>query len=171
MKVDGWTAGFLNELGKVKYPLLIVLLGLLLMLLPGKTTVQNTEEPAVTEPAEVESISVEEEKLANLLSKIQGAGAVEVMLSLRTGEHTIYQTDTQRQTGSEEETLRQETVLYAAGSGQQSALIQQVQAPVYQGAIILCQGADNPEVKLALVEAVSSITGLGADRITVVKMR
>ena len=47
--------------------------------------------------------------MANLLSKIQGAGAVEVMLSLRTGEHTIYQTDTQRQTGSEEETLRQET--------------------------------------------------------------
>lgn len=170
MKADGWTAGFLNKLGKFKYPLLILLLGLLLMLLPGKATVQNTES-AATEPVEVESLSVEEEKLANLLSKIQGAGAVEVMLSLRTGEHTIYQTDTQRQTGSEEETLRQETVLYAAGSGQQSALIQQVQAPVYQGAIILCQGAGNPEVKLALVEAVSSITGLGADRITVVKMQ
>lgn len=44
-------------------------------------------------------------------------------------------------------------------------------APTYQGAIVVCQGADDPGVKLALVQAVASVTGLGTDQITVVKMR
>lgn len=112
--------------------------------------------------------------MANLLSRIQGAGAVEVMLSLKSGEQIHYQTDTQLQTGgSTEESLRQEdnTVLYGTGSGTQSALVQQVTAPTYQGAIVVCQGADDPGVKLALVQAVASVTGLGTDQITVVKMR
>lgn len=127
--------------------------------------------PAVEERS---TLAVEETRLANLLSRIQGAGAVEVMLSLKSGEQIHYQTDTQLQTGgSTEESLRQEdnTVLYGTGSGTQSALVQQVTAPTYQGAIVVCQGADDPGVKLALVQAVASVTGLGTDQITVVKMR
>lgn len=92
--------------------------------------------------------------MANLLSRIQGAGAVEVMLSLKSGEQIHYQTDTQLQTGRQYgRSLRQEdnTVLYGTGSGTQSALVQQVTAPTYQGAIVVCQGADDPGVKLALV--------------------
>ena len=141
---------------------------------------ENYGDPTMTEettaPVEAQSsLGVEETRLANLLSRIQGAGAVEVMLSLKSGEQVQYQTDTQRQTdsGGTEESLRQEdnTVLYATGSGSQSALVQQVTAPTYQGAIVVCQGADDPAVKLALVQAVASVTGLGADQITVVKMK
>lgn len=163
-----------QRLGKFKYPVLILLLGVLLLLLPRPSG--REAEPEATAPAveERSTLAVEETRLANLLSRIQGAGAVEVMLSLKSGEQIHYQTDTQLQTGgSTEESLRQEdnTVLYGTGSGTQSALVQQVTAPTYQGAIVVCQGADDPGVKLALVQAVASVTGLGTDQITVVKMR
>ena len=36
--------------------------------------------------------------------------------------------------------------------------------------VVLCQGADAPSVKLAIVEAVRCVTGLGADQISVQKM-
>ena len=155
-----------QRLGKFKYPVLILLLGVLLLLLPRPSG--REAEPEATAPAveERSTLAVEETRLANLLSRIQGAGAVEVMLSLKSGEQIHYQTDTQLQTGgSTEESLRQEdnTVLYGT--------VQQVTAPTYQGAIVVCQGADDPGVKLALVQAVASVTGLGTDQITVVKMR
>ena len=158
-----------QRLGKFKYPVLILLLGVLLLLLPRPSG--REAEPEATAPAveERSTLAVEETRLANLLSRIQG-----VMLSLKSGEQIHYQTDTQLQTGgSTEESLRQEdnTVLYGTGSGTQSALVQQVTAPTYQGAIVVCQGADDPGVKLALVQAVASVTGLGTDQITVVKMR
>ena len=96
-----------QRLGKFKYPVLILLLGVLLLLLPRPSG--REAEPEATAPAveERSTLAVEETRLANLLSRIQGAGAVEVMLSLKSGEQIHYQTDTQLQTGgSTEESLR-----------------------------------------------------------------
>ena len=42
--------------------------------------------------------------------------------------------------------------------------------PGFRGAVVLCQGAGRPEVQLAVKEAVSSLTGLGMDHITVCAM-
>ena len=39
------------------------------------------------------------------------------------------------------------------------------------GAIVVCQGGDNATVRLAIIEAVSNVTGLGADKISVLKMK
>ena len=70
--------------GKFKYPVLILLLGVLLLLCPGKSSSRPLGE--TTAPVEAQSsLGVEETRLANLLSRIQGAGAVEVMLSLKSG--------------------------------------------------------------------------------------
>jgi len=39
------------------------------------------------------------------------------------------------------------------------------------GAVIVCQGADDPQVRLSIVDAVSKVTGLGSDKISVLKMK
>jgi stage III sporulation protein AG len=43
--------------------------------------------------------------------------------------------------------------------------------PEYLGALVVAQGADNATVRLELLRAVASLTGLGTDRITVTKMK
>ena len=53
----------------------------------------------------------------------------------------------------------------------QTGLVQQVNPPTYLGAVIVCQGADSASVRLAIVEAVGSVTGLSTDKITVLKMK
>jgi stage III sporulation protein AG len=63
-----------------------------------------------------------------------------------------------------------ETVLSDSGSGLETPLVVQETYPVYQGALVLCQGADNAAVRLDIVSAISGLTGLGADKITVIKM-
>ena len=54
------------------------------------------------------------------------------------------------------------------GSGQE-AVVRLERYPVFQGALVVSQGADRAEVRLVLTQAVSALTGLGADRITVCK--
>jgi len=41
--------------------------------------------------------------------------------------------------------------------------------PTYRGALVVCQGGGQADVKLAVTEAVAVLTGLPADRITVAK--
>ena len=55
--------------------------------------------------------------------------------------------------------------------GNETGLIKQVNPPKYLGALIVCQGADDPSVRLAVSQAVASVTGISTDRISVLKMK
>ena len=39
------------------------------------------------------------------------------------------------------------------------------------GAVVVCQGADQPSVRLDVTNAVAAYTGLGSDKISVIKMK
>lgn len=149
---------------KYKYALLILALGLFLMCLPtGKEKTVETIPEATAVPQQADLA----EQLEGILSQIDGAGKVRVLLSSATGEEIHYQTD-EDQSG---DTTRSDTVLVTGDNRAQTGLVRQVNPPTYLGAVIVCQGADRPVVQLAIVEAVSNVTGLGADRITVLKMK
>ena len=152
---------------KYRYALLVLLIGLGLMLLPGTEKKSQTSEKQQTQ--EVESVDISQQ-LEEILCQIQGAGKVQVMLTVAEGEKIMYQTDEDLASG-DSGTSRWDTVIITDADKAQSGLIQQVIPPVYRGAIVVCQGAHNAAVRLAIVEAVSNITGLGADKISVVKMK
>ena len=151
--------------GKYKYPILVALVGLGLMLLPSE---QEPSEP-VEPPRAVESSL--EEKLEALLGRIEGAGQVSVLLTEKEGSQTLYQTDSQTNADESGSRRTDDTVLVEDENRTESGLVRQTLGPVYRGAVILCQGADDPTVKLAVVEAVRCVTGLGADQISVQKMK
>lgn len=142
---------------KYRYVLLVVLAGLFLMALPdGKNT------KAAPEPRQDLQTGLEE-----ILSQIQGAGRVRVLLTQREGERTVYQTDEDSTSSG----IRSDTVLLNGSDRSQTGLVQQVNPPTYLGAVIVCQGADSASVRLAIVSAVGSVTGLSTDKITVLKMK
>lgn len=105
--------------------------------------------------------------LEEILSQIQGAGRVRVLLTQREGERTVYQTDEDSTSSG----IRSDTVLLNGSDRSQTGLVQQVNPPTYLGAVIVCQGADSASVRLAIVSAVGSVTGLSTDKITVLKMK
>lgn len=148
-------------LTKYKYPILVLLVGLGLMLLPGRETAEPAQVPAETTPAD--SL---ERRLEALLSQIQGAGQVRVLLTEDTGRETVYQTDLQADDSGRSE----DTVLVEDSARNETGLVRRTLEPRYRGAVILCQGADAAQVKLAIVEAVRCVTGLGADQISVQKL-
>lgn len=152
---------------KYKYAALIMLLGVILMCIPAKDKTKQVEQE-IADP--VQQITIEE-KLENVLSQLQGAGKVKVMLTISQGEKTVYQYDEEIDYGENDQSIRKDTVIITDADRNEQALVSQMLPPVYLGAVIICQGADQPSVKLAVVEAVSKITGLGADKICVLKMK
>lgn len=153
-------------LKEYRYVLLVLFLGIVLMLLPqSKAAEEGDKETPV--PETVVEVSLQEQ-LEQLLSIVQGAGKVRVLLTEAAGERVIYQTDGEE---SSQNTRRTDTVILSDSGRAESGLVQQILPPTYQGAVILCQGADSASVRLALIEAVSNATGLTSDRISVLKMK
>ena len=105
-----------------------------------------------------------DKELEAILSNIKGAGRVQVMLTVASGEQVIYQTDSSSAD-------RQDTVIINGENRVQDGLVQQIISPTYRGAIVLCQGADSANVCLAIKEAVSKVTGLDSSKISVLKMK
>ena len=156
-----------NLVGKYKYVLLILLLGILLMSLPEGN--KESMQPEISVPAPVYASKAEE--LEAILSQISGVGKVRVMLTEAAGSETIYQTDEDRSETSDAQNIRVETVIVSGSERTETGLVRTVVPPVYLGAIIVCQGGDSPAVRLSVAEAVSNVTGIGTDRITVLKMK
>lgn len=141
---------------------LVLFLGIMLMLLPKS----EKKDPQLPASASVETIPVEQtlqEDLSIILSQMEGAGNVRILLTQAEGTRIVYQTDGNASGSS--------TVILTDSSRKETGLICQVDPPTYLGAVVLCQGADYPSVKLAITQAVSSVTGLGYDKITVLKMK
>ncbi|MBE6933096.1 MAG: stage III sporulation protein AG [Ruminococcaceae bacterium] len=157
---------------KFKYPALILLLGAVLLLWPSKKeTESEVTQPLLTEtiPSQGDSTQAEME---NILSCIDGAGEVRVLLTRKTGDETLYLTDTTESENSDGGSSRtQSAVRVNVSGGGEAPVITKTVYGQYQGALVVCEGADSAEVRLKLVNAVASLTGLSADRVTVIKMK
>ncbi len=163
--VKGKIARLIN---KYKYTIMILVIGMILLLLPTG----SKEEGSSSGISHVQenTLSVEEQ-LTEILSMIEGAGKVRVMLSVATGEEVLYQTDRDVSEDEKGSDKRIDTVTVTDSQRNETGLIRQINPPDYLGAVVVCQGADDPAVRLRVAEAVARITGLGMDKIYVVKMR
>lgn len=167
----------INALKKYKYAVLVLLIGVALLLIPfgGKDEEPATPIEAPTQTDDTEYTQALEERLTQMLSQMQGAGRVSVMLTMETGTRTEYQTDTQFSTDTSETATQtneeRKTVILSEGSAYDEAAVAAVVYPRFQGALIMSEGADNTAVKWDLIQAVSALTGLSTDKIKVVKMK
>ena len=176
MEADRHSPGILKKLqpalgriGKYKYALIVLLAGVFLMLLPSRQERTTAAEPSAG--ASASEISEMQDALAKLLSKIDGAGRVEVLLSLEYGAESFYQSDEKISASGDTESREQTIVLYQPDSAQRLPAVRRTRYPVYRGAVVVCEGAGSPSVELAIVQAVSRLTGLGSDKISVIKMK
>lgn len=150
--------------GNYRAVLLVLLAGLLLLALPlgGREAEADSQSPA---PASGFDLAALETRLEEALSRIDGAGAVTVVLTVQNGPRQVLAQDVDRGTGEE----NTETVVLSRGSSTQETVTVQELYPSYQGALLICEGGDDPTVRLKLTEATSALTGLGADKISISK--
>lgn len=151
-----------GALGNYKYVLLVIAAGAVLLLLPTGGRDSPGEEPPIQEGTF--DLTAFEEKLEDTLSRIEGAGETRVVLTLDGGSRQVLARDQERDSeGGGSNTV----VTVGKGSGQQEVVPLQTVAPQFRGALVVCPGGGDAATRLKLIEAVSALTGLGSDRISV----
>ena len=160
----------LEVLSRYKFVLLAAALGAALLLWPtgpGAPETADSRAPARGAGAVREM----EEAMEAILAEISGVGRVDVMLTLHSGSELVLAQDTTlRYSGSaqapDDYQRSSDTVSDSGG-----VVVTQEVCPQYRGALVVCAGGNSDRVRLAVIDAVGALTGLGSDRIAVVKWR
>ena len=150
-------------LGQYRAAFLVLCAGVVLLLLPGggRTGAEEAESSAAETGFVLEDF---EDRVADILSQVEGAGETRVVLTLDGGARSVLARDSQTDgDGSGSSTV----VTVGRGSGNQSVVPVQTLTPSFRGALVVCPGGGDPLVRLRLSQAVAALTGLGSDRISI----
>ena len=158
-----------KSLGRYKFVLLVILVGIVLLLLPDSKKTRESGEQLTVNTEEDFSVEALEEKLERTLSEIDGAGEVRVMLTVESGMKRVLAQDASLDQEGNAVQRETETVVVSTGSGTQDVILVQQIYPRFQGALVVSTGGGDPAVRLKLTEAVAALTGLGADKISICK--
>lgn len=162
---------------KYKYVLLVCLAGLILAAWPSGRAGEQALPETSDAQAEVIQTPALEDSLEETLSHIEGVGRVRVMITLKSSSRSVYAYDTsssEKSSASDSSTElssdREQTMVFSEGS-ERTPIAVRTEAPLYQGAVVVCDGADSASVRLALTEAVRAVTGISSDCISILKMK
>lgn len=121
-------------------------------------------------------------RLEKILSKIEGAGQVKVLITYsQTNEVVPVYNEDKKEVLTEEkddaggvrtinETQNKREVIYEENNGNKNIISKSVISPKIEGAIVLAQGGDDVTVKSNIIGAVEAVTGIATHKIQVFKM-
>ena len=115
-----------------------------------------------------------ETRLTEMLESVQGAGKVQVMITLESAGETVYARDEQSQDGSDgvtdrKESYKSEHIIVDAADGKQPLVETHIE-PEVKGVAVVCEGGDDITVIKRITDLVSVVLGLSTNRICVTKM-
>lgn len=144
----------LRRTGKLKYVIIILALGIILMLIGsfvGKK--DETAAPSSASVSETEYQTFLENKIKTLCENVAGVSDVTVAVSLDGGYEYVYATD-----GSDD------YVLVGSGAERDGILLEQ-KLPKIAGIGIVCAGGGDPKIKYELLSLISAACGVGTNKI------
>lgn len=173
--------------------LLLVLAGVLLLVLslPSGEGALKEEDAELEEGDGADDMAFlamekyarrQEKATAEILSKVEGIGEVEVMLTLASSEEKITLQDNsvtedsstqgELEGGSRKNTgyqSKEESVLVKK-NGEESPYVVQIQSPVIEGVVVVAQGVDSSRKEAEIIEAIQALFPIEPHKIKVMKM-
>ena len=150
---------------KIEYILvvvLIVLISCLFLLNSGFFNIFSSSNTTKSESYETEL----EEKLSLLISAIDGAGSVNVLITV---DGSIKQEYLKNTTTKHENNVKvtEETTVLINGKPQ---LVKEYY-PEVLGVVVICQGGENVKVKMAITEVITTLLPISSENIRILKKK
>ncbi len=171
---------------RTQYLIIIVMIAVILAIYFSTFTTDDAAKPDATVSSAIEkSESAELDlngQLENILSSIEGAGAVRVMITYESGTEIVPATseNTETTTTNDEsdgstktsETVRKQTdIVTVQDQSESSALVLKEKMPEVKGVIVIAKGAGDIGVKMNLLKAVQTLLNISADKVDVFEMQ
>lgn len=161
--------------------LVIFLVGVVIVIITGSYIFSDDEVEVVSEDMVTNVFNADtfENKLAKILSEIDGAGDVKVMISYQTGVETVplldtkdsntvtEESDSDSARRTEQNSVETSIIFNQEKSGNKVPYISKTIMPVVEGVIVTCDGGGDEIVKANVIKAVTVITGVTANRVQV----
>lgn len=161
--------------------LVLFLVGVVIVIITGSYIFSDDDVEVVSENiiSDVFDAEVFEKKLAKILSEIQGAGEVEVMVSYQTGVETVPLLDTKdsntvtEESGgnsnrrTEQNSLETSIIFNQEKNGNKVPYISKTIMPTVGGVIVTCDGGGDQIVNANIIKAVTVVTGISANKVQV----
>ena len=163
MQKDFWRNMFRPENRKMRNNALLALMAGILLLVAGNSLFpsekkEQAEAPPAEESEESHSNKKEadlEQRMAQILSRIEGAGNVEVMLTFSMAEQKVVAQEEKRE----------------ESRGEESGRVSESLRPKVEGVVIVAEGGGNPAVCASLNSAAQALLDVPAHKIAVLKMK
>lgn len=174
-----------EKLKKKDNLMILILVGVLLMVISipvdkeKKTIEEIPEEKVLVEENSVESLEM---RLEKILSRVEGVGKVDVMITLKSSGEKIVEKDQESSGNSSEETdsqggsrktsdntKKEETVFYSGESGSSEPYVVKEMEPEIEGVLVISEGGDNALVAKNISEAILALFHIDAHKIKVMK--
>lgn len=162
----------------------------------SKSGLSNSTSATITENTDLEQTSTYpeggaedygtywEKKLEESLSNIEGAGKVQVLITLKESEGKVVEKDGKEQrtdTGEQDaaggtrsvtdSTIEKSTIYTTDSRGENVPYVIKTTAPVVSGVVVITQGADNLIVRENIIDAIQVLFDIDTNNIRVVKMK
>jgi len=169
----------LSSKKKTQYLAIILIIAIILTLYfsslqPATTQPQPQAKESQAEPAINTDI---ENRLKGILSKVEGAGSVDVVINYESTAEKVpalsedKQQSTTNEDGRNSETTSEKTdIATVQGSGSSEALIIKENQPEVRGVVVVAEGAGDIGVRMNLLSAVTTLLNITADKVEILKM-
>ena len=143
------------------------------------TSIESNTKQLAKNNNDTDNETTLESKLENILSKINGVGKADVMLTYTESTQMVpvynktektsntVESDSGGGTRKIEESDVSQEVVYEDENGKNVIATQKTINPKIEGAIITAEGASNPTIKTSIIQAVEAATGLSTHKIQV----
>ncbi len=165
------------EEGKTNIFITLGFIGILLVLLSQNT--DTNEEIKILEENNdnnLESyIDTLEEDLKNIVSLVEGAGEVEVMITLESSWENVYVSEEKSQDenfeGESVKSSYENNLVLIEGQEEDSALVKTTLEPAIKGVVIVSKGAEDISVVSDITEVAKVALDVSSNKICVIKMQ
>lgn len=145
------------------------LLGILLIFL-SEAFPNAQEKNKNSEKTYVSYSNETEEKLADIISKVEGAGKTKVFLTIEESEEYVYAQNISSDKKDNAQQNEDKEYVIVDGNGGKSGLLVKTVNPKIRGVAIVCEGGDDPAVQQRIYSCVSASLGISTARISISKM-
>lgn len=157
-----------------KISAILVAIVLVFIILFINNTEEKTKMPVNAETTTAVSVlsindiqSEIEKQLEEMIKNVHGAGNVRVMVSLSSSGEYIYAENSKKENNGDKQLQDNEIVIYESDNGSDEGLIVSVKSPEISGVAVVCDGGNSSVVRSEITELVTSLFGIGADRVYV----
>lgn len=178
---------------RIENLVIILIIGIIIIIVAGSftgggknknDTQQAKDETVLISGRQEDKITKLERKLESILSEIEGAGTVKVMIIGITDGEVVHaynqieensireEKDNREQTGRTDEYRReQEMVFVETKTGERVPVVIKSYEPEIKGVVVVADGAGSSVVRQNIKDAVEALTGLPPHKINVLKRK